>query len=1444
MISCRASMISKSLMVLLIATGLFQAEATTWKSVAIGGGGFVVGMSASSDGSGIYMRTDVGGAYRWDDANASWHPLTDTMTNDVSNNGSLYGTGAIAADPSNPNRLFLACGKYDWSTPSGIYCCNDTRIENPTWTAVDPTVRVLGNEGFRSSGERLAVDPYNANVVYFGTYNLSGISGLRKYTYDTAWHTTTLSTPVFGDGKYGISFVAADRNGGSISDGTRTVTKYLYIGVYSVTNGNGGVFSSTDGGVSWIKAIGLDFNRPCRGEVALDGTLYVTGKEGVAKMARDSNVLTSITPEAGLAYNGLAVDPANSNIVMVAEVLGNERLWRSVTSGSTWVVVNRTTHTTEPDGTRSLTSGGKFNNIADILITPGRSNEVWATDFIGVQRTQNIQDNTTASDWYSLQKNHEEVVVLMLKSSTNGAPILSAVADVNGFVHNQPETRPSSRYDYPISISTTGIDFSEGTGGRVWARVGDLFYYRQTDDDRTGGTSINGGKSWSNFGQLDSKSITNSLQGGWETLDVSDYLRQQKALGMDFVTLVLRSSAWQTNQKSLHFSSKEGSYPPTLLINGNNTLTNVADATVYAGSTNANYGSSTELVPQNYYEQTSYLRWCFLKFDLRTLGAIDSAVLNLYRLGLSDTTGARFSTTLYASPTTNWVESSITWANKPTDLLKPPSGATGGRIAVSATSPWKLVWVAENGLVWYSKDRGMTWARGTLNGNTLAVDSMTEFNMERAPLSSDRVLADTFYLFSKTGSGTLYRSTDGGATWSAITSGTGAGVGYKVLAAPAMAGQFWFLDQNWNVGAHFKYWTGSSLVNVPNISGAVDFAFGKSAPGCTNPIVYVRKSNGTYWYSEDATGGSTFTWKAFDAPAVFCQPTVMEGDLQQYGRLYVGTGGRGILYADTITNTPVEISTTRQWDGGPTGTGTSWNDPTNWSEDTLPRSSDTAVFTDSGLTANKVISLDANQTISNLVLQTTMSFTIGNTFDRTNTPPNVLTLINLERQDVAGTEGMHILAAPINLMPDVSSNSTWTINGSDVLRMNAPLGAASTPVTFIKLGTGTFNMYYRSPTFTGPWIIREGTVTASYSSTINYDQNGTMRGNATIGGTSVPALLAQSQNALFGNLTVTVLTNGTFTASGASNGRVDTVHVKEGGIATISDPYFYCYKPLLTGGKITAVTSGRFYNGGYGQKLESLVSDRTAFFNCEMNLSTYYDAYVRVADGAPAIDLDLSAGSIYGNAKTLSKEGSGTVVFGKSSSHYNSDGTNSLGFIIKAGTAIFNNTNGSAVGKNPTQVNGGATLGGTGFLGGSSAYPNYYLLVKGSSSSSLATVTPGSIDATTGESLIGTLSVGSDSANNAVTFGNYSKLVLQIGRSGFSDCLQIAGTLDLSSTSDTLDLTVANTPKAKVYTLVRASGGIQGKFNILSDPLISRHLSYTSTTINYTIIAPTLILTR
>ena len=79
----------------------------TYGQVAIGGGGFVTGIISTSQQGLFYARTDVGGAYRWDNDKQTWVALNyDITVDDVG----LLSIDGIAVDPENPAKVYLAAG--------------------------------------------------------------------------------------------------------------------------------------------------------------------------------------------------------------------------------------------------------------------------------------------------------------------------------------------------------------------------------------------------------------------------------------------------------------------------------------------------------------------------------------------------------------------------------------------------------------------------------------------------------------------------------------------------------------------------------------------------------------------------------------------------------------------------------------------------------------------------------------------------------------------------------------------------------------------------------------------------------------------------------------------------------------------------------------------------------------------------------------------------------------------------------------------------------------------------------------------------------------------------------------------------------------------------------------------------------------------------------------
>jgi fibronectin-binding autotransporter adhesin len=112
------------------------------------------------------------------------------------------------------------------------------------------------------------------------------------------------------------------------------------------------------------------------------------------------------------------------------------------------------------------------------------------------------------------------------------------------------------------------------------------------------------------------------------------------------------------------------------------------------------------------------------------------------------------------------------------------------------------------------------------------------------------------------------------------------------------------------------------------------------------------------------------------------------------------------------------------WDGGPSGTGTSWNNDVNWSGDVKPGSSDTALFGLAGLSDGKVITLGAPQVVDTLNVNPNWSqvpnITIGSGTDVA--AGNTLTVTTV-KHDGPNTGAIQTIAANVIL----AANSIWSV---------------------------------------------------------------------------------------------------------------------------------------------------------------------------------------------------------------------------------------------------------------------------------------------------------------------------------------------------------------------------------------------------------------------------------
>jgi photosystem II stability/assembly factor-like uncharacterized protein len=196
-----------------------------WNNVVIRAGGFITGIMFSPAKEGlVYVRTDVGGAYRSDDGGSHWIPLTDQFG---TKDSTYTGIESIAPDPSDANKVYIAAGMYtaDWGGPSAILRSDD---KGKTLKMTAMPFKMGGNEDGRGAGERLAVDPNLGSVLFFGSRLAglwrstdSGLSWLRVKSFPAP---ATLAGP---GARTGITFVVFDPSSGTKGSATKTI----YVGV-------------------------------------------------------------------------------------------------------------------------------------------------------------------------------------------------------------------------------------------------------------------------------------------------------------------------------------------------------------------------------------------------------------------------------------------------------------------------------------------------------------------------------------------------------------------------------------------------------------------------------------------------------------------------------------------------------------------------------------------------------------------------------------------------------------------------------------------------------------------------------------------------------------------------------------------------------------------------------------------------------------------------------------------------------------------------------------------------------------------------------------------------------------------------------------------------------------------------------------------------------------
>ena len=482
---------------LLVSLGA-TAENYRWDTVAMGGAGFVSGVVTSKSERGVvYVRTDVGGAYRYDVQNERWVGLNDWLSDTEQG---LMGVESLAIDPRNAANLYMLAGtEYFNNGKTAILRSTDY---GKTFTVTDVTAQFKshGNGMGRSNGEKLQVDPGSGNVLFVGTRK----NGLFKSVDSGAtWSRVNgLNINETPNGN-GISFVLLDPT--SVKDGT---AKRIFVGVSRYGSVGPNLYLSKDGGATFAPVAGAPAGlMPQRAAITPKGRLYLTYANGAGPHGQSESeplttgaiweyntiggAWTNVTP-AGLTapFSGISVDPGNPKRLVATTLsiwafqtsqpanMWGDLILTSIDAGRTWTNLMERGMSVDTNGI-GYANNSSIHWAGSIEFDPFDPKAAWVVSGNGLYKTTDI--DAPNSVWKFDVKGIEESGAYQAESIPGG-PLVSIIGDYDGFIHTDP-SQYVPRHS-PAMGSTTGLAVA-AQATHVMARVGNELY-----------TSTSQGASW------------------------------------------------------------------------------------------------------------------------------------------------------------------------------------------------------------------------------------------------------------------------------------------------------------------------------------------------------------------------------------------------------------------------------------------------------------------------------------------------------------------------------------------------------------------------------------------------------------------------------------------------------------------------------------------------------------------------------------------------------------------------------------------------------------------------------------------------------------------------------------------------------------------------------------------------------------------------------------
>ena len=448
-----------------------------WGPVYIGGGGFVSGIVVGQKE--MYLRTDVGGAYKYDYDNKKWVQLFGFLNE--AKKGFLSVSG-IAIDPKDDNIVYFLCGcAYFSDAKTSIFKTTDG---GKTFTEVDVTdlIQIHGNGDGRECSEPISIDPDNTNIIYAGGDVTAGDSCLIKsidggktwkpvlgydklgfYKEQIKWPAwTDHMTRALTKGEYntqnGVAVIKV--YGGKVYVGT-SINGQANIHVADVDKDEFSVLSKdlptanyplsiTDdgnGNIFFTYIAGLAFGGSAGGAYKYN---IETGK--VTDISPNKNAIGMITADRKNPKNlvartcGVWSDQWYEKEWTDTSIAWGDHFFRSNDGGETWLDITpgqqigrfsdnpvQISNPLDINGYKWI-YGKAIHWGSGILIDPRNSDKIWLTSGNGVFACDNVWAEKEIQFYFD-PKGVEEVVALDMVS-VKGGNAFSAIGDYDGYIHS------------------------------------------------------------------------------------------------------------------------------------------------------------------------------------------------------------------------------------------------------------------------------------------------------------------------------------------------------------------------------------------------------------------------------------------------------------------------------------------------------------------------------------------------------------------------------------------------------------------------------------------------------------------------------------------------------------------------------------------------------------------------------------------------------------------------------------------------------------------------------------------------------------------------------------------------------------------------------------------------------------------------------------------------